>query len=159
MPTDQIGMNVQMYIDSPVSEKFRELDRKKHPRFRGGFEPIPDVAIFSPAIKRDWRRRNRVQTLQSCLMAIEVKASERSGSRLQPGEIKEDISKLAAHQQEAVAREAGFVPVMLVIDSARSSKERMTPSGLESSQALASELGVGFLYVSPEARRVQLASG
>jgi len=156
VPIDQIGMNVKMYIESPVSAKFQQLDLKKHPGFRGGFEPIPDIAIFTPSIKGDWRRRNRLQTMQTCLMALEVKASGRAGSRLRPGEILEDISKLAAHREEAVSLGAGFVPVMLVIDSARDPRERMTSSGLESSQAYASESKVGFLYLSPEDRRVQL---
>ena len=156
VPIDQIGMNVKMYVDSPVSTKFRELDQRKHKDFRGGFEPIPDVAIFGPAVKGDWRRRNRLETLVSCLMAIEVKASERAGSRLRPGEIREDISKLSAHREEAISRGSDFLPVMLVIDSARESKERMTPTGLESARNYALESEVGFLYASPVTQIVQL---
>ncbi len=53
VPLRQMGMNVKMWIDDPVSELFRELDLKKHEGFRGGFEPIPDVALFSPAVSAD----------------------------------------------------------------------------------------------------------
>ncbi|MDP9485653.1 MAG: hypothetical protein M3Q49_07695, partial [Actinomycetota bacterium] len=49
-PLLQIGMNVKMQIDEPVSKLFRELDLRKHEDFRGGFEPIPDVALFSPTV-------------------------------------------------------------------------------------------------------------
>ena len=42
-----------------------------------------------------------------------------------------------------------MLPIMLVVDSAPTEKERMTKYALEQSQDLAMELGVGFLYVSP----------
>ena len=58
VPLRQIGMNVKMWIDNPVSELFQTLDRRKHQDFQGGFEPIPDVVIFKPSINGDWRRRN-----------------------------------------------------------------------------------------------------
>jgi hypothetical protein len=77
VPSRQLGMNVKIWITDVVSELFRKLDEKKHPEFRGGFEPIPDVVSFRPEIEGDWRRRNREKTLRQMLMAIEVKASER----------------------------------------------------------------------------------
>ena len=51
VPIDQIGMNVKMWIDDPVSSLFRELDKRKNPYFQGGFEPIPDVALFASGIR------------------------------------------------------------------------------------------------------------
>lgn len=149
VPTEQIGMNVKMWIDSPNSELFRQLDKKKHHAYQGGFEPIPDVVIFKPSINGDWRRRNNEKTLLNMLVAIEVKASERANGRLQPSEIILDIQKLAAHREEVVSKGAEMFPVMLVIDSAPNENERMTAHALQKSQALASELQVGFLYVSP----------
>jgi len=149
VPLNQIGMNVKMWIDKPNSELFRQLDKKKHHAYQGGFEPIPDVVIFKPSINRDWRRRNNEQTLLNMLVAIEVKASERASSRLQPSEITLDIRKLAAHREEVVSKGAEMFPVMLVIDSATNESERMTANALDTSLALASELEVGFLYVSP----------
>ena len=87
VPKNQIGMNVKMWIDNPVSTLFSELDKRKHEDYQGGFEPIPDVVLFSPGIQGDWRRRNEKNTLKHMLLAIEVKASERKSKRLRPGEI------------------------------------------------------------------------
>jgi len=149
VPVNQLGMNVKMWIDDPVSSLFRNLDKRKHQGFQGGFEPIPDVVIFKPSVNGDWRRRNNEVTLLNMLVAIEVKASERANGRLQPSEIILDIQKLAAHREEVRARGADMLPIMLVVDSAPTEKERMTKYALEQSQDLAMELGVGFLYVSP----------
>ena len=63
VPKRQLGMNVKMWISEPVSPLFRQLDERKNERFHGGFEPIPDVTMFSEGINGDWRRRNNVQTL------------------------------------------------------------------------------------------------
>ena len=71
VPLRQISMNVKIHIDEPVSTLFRELDLKKHENFRSEFEPIPNVALFSPSISADWRRRNSTATLRSLLLAIE----------------------------------------------------------------------------------------
>ncbi len=150
VPLKQIGMNVKMWIDSPISKLFQTLDKKKHKNFQGGFEPIPDIVIFKSSVHGDWRRRNNRKTLSSMLIAIEVKASEREKSRLQPSEILLDIQKLAAHREEVVARGHDMYPLMLIIDSAPKQEERMTPSALEKSQALAIKLNVGLLYVSPD---------
>ncbi len=149
VPLEQIGMNVKMWIDNPISDLFKNLDLRKKEEYQGGFEPIPDIVIFKPSINRDWRRRNNQETLLNMLVAIEVKASERKNSRLQPSEVKNDIEKLAAHRKEVQAREADMFPVMLIIDSAPIKKERMTKQALDQSQNLAAELGVGFLYTSP----------
>jgi hypothetical protein len=149
IPLKQLGMNVKMWIDNPVSELFQTLDKRKHQDFQGGFEPIPDVVIFKPSINGDWRRRNNHETLTNMLVAIEVKASEREKSRLQPSEITLDIQKLAALRDEVLARDSDVLPLMLVIDSAPKQEERMTESALAKSQELALELGVGFLYISP----------
>ncbi len=149
VPAAQLGMNVKMWIDNPVSSLFRELDKKKHIGFQGGFEPIPDVVIFKPTVNGDWRRRNHEATLLNMLVAIEVKASERANGRLQPSEIKFDIQKLAAHREEVKARKADMFPIMLVIDSAPIDRERMTDQALAQSKNLAEELKVGFLYISP----------
>jgi len=149
IPLKQLGMNVKMWIDNPVSELFQELDQRKHRDFQGGFEPIPDIVIFKPSINGDWRRRNNDETLTNMLVAIEVKASEREKSRLKPSEIMLDIQKLAAHRGEVLARGADVFPLMLVIDSAPKQEERMTESALAKSQELALQLSVGFLYVSP----------
>ena len=43
VPANQIGMNVKMWIDNPVSELFKRLSDRKHENYRRGFEPIPDV--------------------------------------------------------------------------------------------------------------------
>ena len=82
IPSAQIGMNMKIWITDVVSNVFRKLDVRKAKAFRGGFEPIPDVVIFDPAIEGDFRRRNRANTLKQMLLAIEVKASERHQSRL-----------------------------------------------------------------------------
>ena len=150
VPLQQLGMNVKMWIDNPVSELFQELDKRKHIDYQGGFEPIPDVVIFKPSINGDWRRRNNHETLTNMLIAIEVKASEREKSRLQPSEIMLDIQKLAAHREEVLARASDVFPLMLVIDSAPMKEERMTTGALEKSHELALKLGVGFLYISSE---------
>lgn len=150
VPLCQLGMNVKMWITDPVSDLFKQLDGKKHENFRGGFEPIPDVCLFSPNVCSDWRRRNREVTLASLLLAIEVKASERHKGRLRSGEIINDIKKLAAHHQEAKARGSSFLPVAMIIDTAPDSVERMRPDSLQRSQAAAHELSVGFMYVSQD---------
>ncbi len=150
VPLGQIGMNVKMWIDSPVSDLFKLLDRKKHIDFQGGFEPIPDVCLFSSSVDGDWRRRKRKKTLSSLLVAIEVKASERKNGRLRSGEVINDIKKLAAHRAEAEARGSTFLPIMMVIDTAPEKVEQMTASSLAASEAAAQENGVEFLYVSKD---------
>lgn len=149
VPASQLGMNVKMRIKNPVSDLFKKLDARKHKDFHGGFEPIPDVCLFSSCVGADWRRRNHEITLSSLLLAIEIKASERHNGRLRVGEIVDDIEKLSAHRQEAIARGSSFLPVMMVIDTAPEPAERMTPIGLRDSQLAARELAVGFMYVSP----------
>ncbi|WP_304511499.1 hypothetical protein [Desulfobacula sp.] len=150
VPKDQIGMNVKMWIDNPVSALFKKLDKQKQEDYQGGFEPIPDIVLFSSSIHGDWRRRNRENTLKHMLLVIEVKASERESSRLRPGEIIDDIKKLAAHREEVIALDSNFYPVMMIIDSAPDINERMTEQALLKAKGMAESLNVGFLYASPE---------
>ena len=150
VPIEQLGMNVKMRIMNPVSELFKRLDSLKHENYRGGFEPIPDVCLFSASVGADWRRRNREMTLASLLLAVEIKASERENGRLRLGEIVSDIEKLAAHQQEAKARGVSFFPVMMVIDTAPRPTEQMTSKSIRESRTAANEFEIGFMYVSPQ---------
>jgi hypothetical protein len=148
VPISQIGMNVKMMINDPSSELFKDLTEKRHVDYRSGFEPIPDVVLFSTAIGSDWRRRNQNNTLLCMLAAVEIKASERANSRLRPKEIKDDIWKLAAHREEVLNLGSDFAPVMMIIDSAPDPKELMTETAVNSSKDYADESGVGFLYIS-----------
>ena len=149
VPIGQLGMNVKMWIGNPVSNLFKILDTRKHKDFQGGFEPIPDVCLFSSKVGADWRRRNREITLSSLLLAIEIKASERRNGRLRVGEIVADIEKIFAHQQETIARGSSFFPVIMVIDTAPDKDEQMTQESLNASKKAAQDLSVGFMYVSP----------
>ena len=148
IPISQIGMNVKTYIENPISKKFKELDLKKNISFRCGFETIPDVVIFKPEINRDWRRRNNLNTLTKMLVAIEIKASERHNSRLSPKEIITDLEKLDAHREEAICKGGELLPIMLIIDSAPNTKERMTSSGIEKFLKVAKDIDIGVLYCS-----------
>ena len=159
VPIQQLGMNVKMRIMNPVSELFKRLDSLKHENYRGGFEPIPDVCLFSASVGADWRRRNREMTLASLLLAVEIKASERENGRLRLGEIVSDIEKLAAHQEEANARGVSFLPVMMVIDTAPLPIERMTSRSIRESRTAANELGVGFMYTSPQSEICSVSAG
>jgi hypothetical protein len=58
IPLSQLGMNVKMWISNPVSPLFRQLDMRKQEFYHGGFEPIPDLCLFSEAVSADWRRGN-----------------------------------------------------------------------------------------------------
>ena len=149
IPSRQLGMNVKIWITNVVSEYFRMLDERKHPELRGGFEPIPDVVIFRPEINGDWRRRNREKTLRQMLMAIEVKASERKGSRLRAREIEDDIFKLEALRIEAHHRGSDVLGAVVTIDTAPEVNERMTPEDRRLTEAAARERGVCHFYVSP----------
>lgn len=101
-----------------VSGHFKAKDLSP-PDFQGGFEPIPDVVIFRPDIRGDFRQRNRANTLQQMLAAIEIKASERHKGRLKPGEVIEDILKLDALRTEARYRQADVLPAEIIFDTAR----------------------------------------
>ncbi len=149
VPSGQLGMNVKIWITDVVSDLFRELDERKHPDFRGGFEPIPDVVIFGPEIDGDWRRRNRENTLRHTLMAVEVKASERHLGRLRAGEIVKDIEKLQALRIEALHRGSDLLPAIVTIDTAPEANERMTPWSRREVEAAAQKRGVCLFYVSP----------
>lgn len=159
IPSSQLGMNVKMMIHDPQSELFKDLTQKRHPDFRSGFEPIPDVAVFSAHIEGDWRRRNNEATLRHMLVAIEIKASERDNSRLQPGEIEKDVLKLAAHREEARAQGSDFTPIMMIIDTAPVEAERMTAYGLQRVRNAAKEAEVSVFYLSPSDATVDIESG
>ncbi len=142
IPSGQLGMNVKMWITDVVSKHFQALDEKKNPGFRGGFEPIPDVIIFRPEIRGDYRRRNRENTFRQMIMAIEVKASERYRNRLTASEIVNDIIKLEALRLEAHHRGWEVLPVAVTIDTAPEASERMTANALRESKAAARERGI-----------------
>lgn len=150
VPRCQVGMNVKIWLEGCRTPLFRKLDKKKHPEYRGGFEPIPDVVIFHGDIVCDWRRRNYEKTAEHLLLAVEVKASERDAGRLGPGEIISDIAKLDAFREELRLRGTTMVPVMVVIDTAKKPGERMTASGFEEVRDHARELEVPFFYCGPE---------
>jgi hypothetical protein len=154
VPVDQLAMNVKQEIENVRSELFKRYDLRKNEAYRGGFEPIPDVVIFSRAVNGDWRRRQARETVKCMLSVIEVKASERPKARLTAGEVALDIRKLAAHRTEIQHLGSDFHPVMLVIDSARDAAERMTEQALVTSRELARTLGVEWRYVSPTEQQV-----
>lgn len=149
VPIKQLGMNVKMWIERPRAKFFRVLDVRKHEDYRGGFEPIPDVVFFAPAIRGDWRRRQCDETLKQMIGAIEIKASERDQNRLQKGEIIRDIEKLAAHRQEKKHRHhRGFYAAIMVIDTAPNEEERVTGDGLAAIESAAVAADVEFFYLS-----------
>ena len=156
VPRAQLGMNVKQYITNPASRLFQTFVLRHHPNFTGGFEPIPDVALFRADISGNWQRRNCDLTLRHMLLAIEIKASERQDGRLRQGEVISDIRKLAAHREEALHSGAGFYPVMAVVDVAMERTERMTLSSLEASRNAAAAAQVGWLYLSPSTEEVAL---
>lgn len=155
VPVDQLGMNVKQWIPNVKSDLFKKLDLSKHEAFQGGFEPIPDIVIFSPGVDGDWRRRRADHTLRHMLVAIEVKASERANKRLTFSEIAGDIKKLKAHQEEVQARGHDFAPVMLVIDTAPDPKERITLKTSDALRDLCGQLGVEWRYLAAEGQHVQ----
>src|SRR5208337_1293346 len=119
VPRTQLGMNVKQWITDPVSPVFQALDLKKHEDFRGGFEPIPDLVIFSPAIGADWRRRNRETTLLSMLLAVEVKASERHEGRLTRAEIVSSLPTKSCHFLHGIGQaSAGMMAYSVMLDAA-----------------------------------------
>lgn len=154
VPVGQLGMNVKQWIPDVHSELFRQFDLAKHEDFRGGFEPIPDVVIFSPDVKGDWRRRRRDHTISCMLAVIEVKASERAKGRLYFREVSSDIRKLAAHREEAQLRGYDFHPAVIVVDSAPKKAERMTPWSVSAARELSRGLGVEWRYISPDENQV-----
>lgn len=92
------------------------------------------------------------------LAVLEIKASERAGSTLSLSEVVRDLRKLAAHREEIQSMGHDFHPVMMVIDSARDTSERMRGTDTAKARALSSELGVEWRYVSPTERQVDRPS-
>lgn len=154
VPVEQIGMNVKIWIDNPITSFLRTREYYKHKDFRGGIEPVPDIVLFTPEIKGDFRRRNNENTFKCMLMAIEVKASERENSRLTPGEICEDIYKLEAFRNEARRRRKNFVPTMVVLDTAPQPEERMTSQSVETILSEAKQHNVGLFYLAPDSDEI-----
>lgn len=150
VPSEQIGMNVKIWIPDVISDHFKASGLRKSTGFQGGFEPIPDVVIFKPEIGGDFRRRNYANTLRQMLMAIEIKASERHRGRLRPKEIIEDILKLDALRHETRHREADVLPTMIVFDTAPDPVERMTEYAVNESRSAAEKHRVCLCYLSQE---------
>lgn len=155
VPLNQLGMNVKQWIPGVTSELFKRFDEAKHESYRGGFEPIPDVVIFSPAVEGDWRRHRSRHTITFMLVVIEVKASERRGSRLHFAEVAADIRKLSAHREEARHLGHDFHPIMLVVDSAPDKAERMMRASVDSCREEAQKLGVEWRYISRDEVQVE----
>lgn len=152
VPKRQLGMNVKMWISGPVAPLFRQLDEKKKEGFRGGFEPIPDVVMFSEGVNGDFRRRNNEQTLKCLSLVVEVKVSELAKARLTVGKVAADINKLAALRHECCHRGGNFYPVVMVLDTAPLAQERMTQYSYNKTKVIAEENRVGFLYCSPDVK-------
>jgi hypothetical protein len=155
-PRAQIGMNVKQWIENPVTELFGFRDLRKHPNFRGGFEPVPDIVLFTADVEGDWRRRSYAKTLKFMVCAIEVKASERAKHRLMPREVRSDIAKLAAHRDELTHRGGKMYPVMMVIDVAPELNERMRADAIIDCAGYAAAEGVAWFYASPESDQCAL---
>jgi hypothetical protein len=149
VPVTQLGMNVRQFIPAVQSELFKSFAASKAEGFRTGFEPVPDVVIFSEGVEGDWRRRRHEHTIKHMLAVIEVKASERAGKSLSLDEVVGDIRKLAAHREEVRILGGDFHPIMLVVDSARDAKERMRPESLVVAKDVAVCNAVQWRYVSP----------
>lgn len=157
VPRHQIGMNVKQWIASPVTELFQAWDQKKNAAYLGGFETIPDVVIFNSDINADWRRRNYDATIRHMLLAIEIKASEREKGRIRASEVLRDIEKLAAHRDEVFHKGGMMLPVMMIIDTAPLTEERMQLSTVEAAVALAEKRRVSLLSLSAEGEKIVLA--
>lgn len=147
-PRGQMGMNVKQFIEKPVTELFQKWEVSTNPAFSGGFEPIPDIVLFTPDIGGNWQRRNYENTLRHMRCAIEVKASERAKRRLTTGEIRSDIAKLAAHRDEALHLGGAMWPVMMVIDVATDPNEQMRESTITECAGYAVGENVAWLYAS-----------
>lgn len=147
-PPNQVGMNVKQWVRAPATDLFRAWADKKHIDYREGFETIPDVVLFSPDVAGDWRRRNYERTLGCMLAAVEVKASERASNRLSTREIIRDIDKLAAHRDEVSQLGCSMLPVMMVIDVAPLTAERMVAASVDACRSHAATTNVGWAYAT-----------
>ncbi len=150
IPLNQLGMNVKMWIDNPKSALFQELDKRKHENFQGGFEPIPDIAIFKLQVNNDWRRRNYKNTLRNLIYAIEIKASERQDNRLNYSEIEHDIKKLSALRYECKLKKNKIGVAMIIVDTADKLTERMTQITLSKIRDYAKNENVSLFYFSQD---------
>lgn len=163
VPLAQIGMNVKMLVRNPRTAYFKQLAENRHKDYQIGYEPVPDVVVFAPGVKGDWRRRKSFDGITHksphtfVLLEMEIKASERYRGRVTLGEIQQDILKLVAHREEinlAKKRLRMQMPeihlVVVVVDTAPGQDERMTKRALASAQSFASDQRVHFCYVSPD---------
>lgn len=144
VPIDQLGMNVKIYIEKPTSVFFKNHEKTRKKGFEG-CEPTPDIALFRPGIESDWRRQQHENSLQQIQVAIEVKVSE---GRLTPCRVIPDLNKLAALREEVERIGSTLLPVMLIIDSAPTSKERITEQSLNAIISNAWEQNIPLLYAS-----------
>ncbi len=149
IPIEQIGMNVKIGISNPVTQLFKDKQFSKAEGYQAGFEPIPDICIFSTELKADWRRRNNENTLKETLYALEIKASERKNNRLTAGEIKNDIDKLQAQFEETFFRYKKEIGKgVLIVDTAPKLEERIKEKALNEVEEYAKLKNVDFWYFS-----------
>ena len=153
VPITQIGMNVPTYLANPASQYFKDIVKKRRSNksaydLSNGVAPTPDVLLFRSEIAGDWRRRNSATTLRQALVAIEVKVSERVGSRLSAPELLNDIKKLSAHREEVRHLGAEMVPVMMILEPAPDESELMTAETYAKCMGLARQSGVEVLHWS-----------
>ena len=138
IPLRQLGMNVKMMVRDPITEAFIEWTEKRSEGYQVGFEPVPDVVIFSSKIEGDWRRRRCLHAdlaLSShvhILAEFELKASEWKDGRITPGKVIHDIVKLASHREEVACMRKGLsLPVIqpyqavVIVDTAPEPRELM----------------------------------
>lgn len=152
VPLGQLGMNVKTTIKDVQTEFLSERIKKKNINFQSdGIEIIPDVSIYHPDIKADWRRRNYKSTLQQTLYSLEIKASERQNGRLTFGEIKEDVLKLKAQFDETKIKHNLEIGVgMMIIDVTPNEGEKMKRNTLEDVIKLCKEYQVDLWYFDRE---------
>ncbi len=156
IPLGQLGMNVKMRLRNSQQLLSKKPDEPRPEGSRSGLDPIPDVVVFKSEIRGDWRRRNRENSLQQMVMAIEVKASERHRYRLTYREIEADIQKLGAIREEISRLQPSpdFLPVIMLMDTAPDVLERIKPQELENITDYAHKSNVYFYYASPTETRV-----
>ena len=151
VPIGQLGMNVKIWIHDVATELFVAKDARKEQKYRGGFEPIPDIVLFEPDISGDWRRRNYHNTFEKMLYTLEIKASERKGNRLTFGEIKGDIDKQIALRGERRMRLDKELGVgVIIIDTAPDKKEVIRAEALAQLIDYSQKMKVDFGYFSLE---------
>jgi hypothetical protein len=173
VPREQLGMNVKMMVHDAITEVFIEWTEKHAAGYQGGgFAPFPDVVIFAPEFKGDWRRLGAGGTHAPAesahlhiLAELELKASERKDP-IAPEEVHHEVMKLAGHREEvaSVYRGLGVPPVqpyqaVVIVDTAPERSERMTEAALTQVRNEAKSMGVAFFYISPEQAETDFLEG